>query len=60
MGKLPGPYTLSPETSGTYDDHLEGEGCPRAFAKVEAPARMISTDIERLNGIALYAARFPQ
>jgi len=60
MGKLPGLYTLSPETSGTYDDHLEGEGCPRAFAEVEAPARMISTDIERLNGIALYAARFPQ
>jgi hypothetical protein len=61
MGKLPGTYTpLSPETSGTYDDRLEGEGFPRAFAKVESPARMISTDIERLNSIALYAARFPQ
>jgi hypothetical protein len=60
MGKLPGPYTLSGETSGTYDDRLEGEGCPRAFAGVEAPVRRISTDIEQLNGVALYADRFPQ
>ena len=53
MGKLPGPYTLSGETTGTYDDRLGGEGCPRAFAGVETPARRATTDKERLNGINL-------